>query len=136
MGMPARALAADAEAFAQAQAQFAQMMSHLRGGEAGAMTHSELERDLEAKGRELLRLMLQGHLDLRSPGEATAPVRDAQGTERSPTRLHERTLGSIFGPVEVRRVGYQAEGSASLHPLDGELNLPPGAVIGLSRGRG
>ena len=89
------------------------------------MTHSDLERKLEAQGRELLRLMLQEHLDLRSPGKAMGPVRDEQGTERNQTRLHERTLGSVFGPVQVRRVGYGAERSASLHPLDGELNLPP-----------
>ncbi len=125
MGMPAQALAAAEDPFAQTRAHLAQMLARLGGEEAGAMTHSDLERELETEGRELLRLMFQEHLDLRSPGEAAGPVRDAQGTERSPTRLHERTLGSIFGPVEVRRVGYQAEGSASLHPLDGELNLPP-----------
>ncbi len=123
MALPAQNLVA--EPFAQAEAQFATILSHLSSEEAGAMTHSELERELEAQGRELLRRLLQEHLELRSPGKASGPVRDAQGTERSPTRSHERTLGSIFGPVQVRRVGYGAEGSASLHPLDSELNLPP-----------
>jgi hypothetical protein len=52
-------------------------------------------------------------------------VRDAQGTERTEQpRLHERSLGSVFGPVQVRRKGYGGEGLASLHPLDAELNLP------------
>ncbi|MGH2668418.1 MAG: ISKra4 family transposase, partial [bacterium] len=61
--------------FAQAEAQFAALVSHLHSEEAQAMTHSELERELEEKGRELLRSLLQGHLELRSPGEASAPVR-------------------------------------------------------------
>ncbi len=89
------------------------------------MTHSELERELVEDGRELLRSFLQAHLDLRSPGEAQGSVRDAEGVERSQTVVHKRDLATTFGPVEVRRVGYGAEGEASLHPLDGELNLPP-----------
>jgi len=89
------------------------------------MAFSDLERKLAEEGQELLRLLLQGHLDLRSPGEATGPVRDAQGTERAqPPRLHERSLGSVFGPVQVQRMGYGGEGLSSLHPLDAELNLP------------
>jgi hypothetical protein len=31
---------------------------------------------------------------------------------------------TIFGTVTVSRTGYRAEGAASLHPLDGTLNLP------------
>jgi len=88
------------------------------------LTHSDLERELEAKGRELLRKLLQAHLDLRSSGEAAGPVRDASGETRSREQLHERDLETIFGTVTVSRTGYGAEGKASLHPLDGALNLP------------
>ena len=39
------------------------------------MTHSELERELEKKGRELMRKLLQEHLDNCSPGQCDdAPV--------------------------------------------------------------
>jgi hypothetical protein len=89
------------------------------------MTHSELERELEEKGRELLRSLLQAHLELRSPGAASEPVRDAEGQERTVARLHQRDLATVFGKVEVQRLGYGGEGAASLHPLDAELNLPP-----------
>lgn len=124
MAMPALAMTC-AEPFGQALAQFAKILTYLSSQEASKMTHSDLERKLAEEGQELLRRLLQEHLDLRSPGEATGPVRDAQGTERSePPRLHERRLGSVFGPVEIRRLGYGGEGQASLHPLDAELNLP------------
>ena len=37
------------------------------------MTHSELERELEKKGRELMRKLLQEHLDNRGPGQCDDP---------------------------------------------------------------
>ena len=126
MGCAALTLAPDLpEPFAESTAHFQSMKTHLGSEEACAMTHSELERDLEERGRELIRRLLQEHLALRGPGEAVSAVRDAEGTEHPQARVHERTLGSIFGPVEVRRTGYGGEGLSSLHPLDAELNLPP-----------
>ncbi len=37
----------------------------------------------------------------------------------------ERGLMSLFGAVEVRRLGYGAPGRRGLCPLDAELNVPP-----------
>ena len=110
--------------FSEAEAKFAELVGHLQSEEAQGMTHSELERELEEKGRELLRAVYQAHLDTRGPGEASEPVVDASGEERTSKRLHERDLATVFGKVEVRRLGYGAEGADSLHPLDGDLNLP------------
>ena len=109
---------------AAAEQAFAQITTFLRSGEACTLTHSDLERTLEAQGRELMRTLLQGHLDLRRPGTATEPVRAADGVTQLRERLHERQLESIFGAVTVTRTGYGTEGAASLHPLDGALNLP------------
>ena len=113
-----------AEPFAAAEQAFETLVRFLRSEEACSLTHSDLERTLEVKGRELLRTLLQAHLDLRGPGEAVEPVRDAQGVTHARARLHERQLETIFGTVTVSRTGYGAEGTTSLHPLDGELNLP------------
>jgi len=88
------------------------------------MTHSELERELEKRGWELLRILLQEHLDRRSPGRCDQPVCDKHGVERRRTRLHTRKIETVFGTVEASRTGYGKEGEKSLHPLDGELNLP------------
>ena len=73
-------------------------------------------------GRELMRKLLQAHLDLRQPGKAVGLVRDAAGTTLTPTPAQP---GKYFGTVEVTRTGYRAEDKPSLHPLDGALNLPP-----------
>jgi hypothetical protein len=110
--------------FSVAEEKFAALIVHLQSAQAQKMTHSEMERNLDEEGRELLRLLFQGHLDTRGPGEANEPVVDAEGQERTSKRLHERGLATVFGKVDVRRLGYGAAGADSLHPLDGELNLP------------
>jgi hypothetical protein len=114
-----------ANQFAAADQAYATITEFLRSEEARQVKHSELERQLEGMGRELMRKLLQAHLDLRQPGQAVEPVRDAAGTTLTPTAVQTRSLESIFGTVEVARTGYGAAGKPSLHPLDGELNLPP-----------
>jgi len=94
--------------------------------DARSLTHSELERELEKRGRELMRLLLQAHLDVRGPGEAVGPVQGSDGIAREHEHHHhERGLETAFGEVRVERFGYGAEGVDSLHPLDADLNLPP-----------
>jgi hypothetical protein len=114
-----------ADAFAAADQAYAAITEFLRSEEAWQVKHSELERQLEGMGRELMRKLLQAHLELRQPGQAVEAVRDAAGAPLTPTPVHERSLESIFGTVEVARTGYGAAGTPSLHPLDGALNLPP-----------
>lgn len=111
--------------FAAARAEFGALEAFLGSPEACRLTHSELERELEQRGRELLRQLLQAHLEVRGPGEAAGPVTGADGVDRGQARLQTRGLETVFGEVEVARVGYGAAGVASLHPLDAELNLPP-----------
>lgn len=110
--------------FAAAEQEFDDITAFLRSPEANALTHSGLERTLEAKGRELMRKLMQAHLDLRSPGAVTGPVRNEAGKMQSRTQSHQRQLETIFGSVAVSRLGYGAAGESSLHPLDGALNLP------------
>jgi len=114
-----------ADPFAAADQAYATITEFLHSEEAWQVKHSDLERQLEGMGRELLRKLLQAHLDMRQPGQASEPVRDAAGTPLTPTPVHGRNLESIFGTVEVARTGYGAAGTSSLHPLDGALNLPP-----------
>ena len=89
------------------------------------MSESDLERELHRRGQELMQKLLQGHLDQRGPGEAAGPVAGADGVEHRERRVHERAVETIFGTVQVGRVGYARAGHDSLHPLDASLNLPP-----------
>ena len=100
------------------------IIEFLKSSEAGTLTHSTLEEVLNERGRELLRRLLQAHLDARGPGEAATAVKGSEGIERDTARAHDRGLATIFGDVRVKRLGYGAEGMESLHPLDAELNLP------------
>jgi|ETNmetMinimDraft_26_1059896.scaffolds.fasta_scaffold13648_1 hypothetical protein len=112
------------DAFATAREQFEELPEFLRTEEALGMTHSDMERALETRGRELMRSLYQGWLDQQAPAQTEAPVVDAEGEERTDKRRHDRALETTFGTVRVERTGYGAEGKASLHPFDGQLNLP------------
>lgn len=110
--------------FDMAYEEFDKLIEYLRGGQSRELTHSELEAALSERGRELLRLLYQGHVSSRGVGPAAGPVCDADGLQHSQQRLHERGLSTVFGEVRVQRLGYAAPGAPSLHPLDAELNLP------------
>ena len=110
--------------FEQGRQCFELIVEYLDSADTCSMSHSELERELETKGRELMRLLLQEHLDRRGPGECEQAVVGVDGVERTRKRSHKRNLETVFGAVAVRRAGYGREGVESLHPMDAELNLP------------
>lgn len=110
--------------YEQARQEFEHIVRYLDSEEVRSMTHSDIERKLEKKGRELMRILLQEHLEARGPGQCEQPVRGADGVERSRVRLQERKLETVFGTVSVERMGYGQRRAESLHPLDAELNLP------------
>jgi hypothetical protein len=120
------------DAFARSRAAFDVLTATLAGAEAGGWAHDQLEEHLETGGRELLRLLLQDHLDLRALREQHAvttgrigPVIDADGIgHRKVEPGHVRHLTTVFGTVRVTRCAWRAEGASNLHPADAALNLP------------
>jgi hypothetical protein len=114
------------EEFASAREQFALIVDRLQSAAVLSMEHGEVEGLISREGTELMRRLLQGHLDVRTAAETRERgVRGADGVVRSHVREGcRRRLGTIFGEVEVRRCGYSAPEEGSLFPLDGELNLP------------
>lgn len=113
-----------ASAYLPAFELFHSIVNQLRSSHTHKMTHYELENLIESQGRELLRRLLQAHLDERSPGMAQEPVKTADSQHLTHLRLHTRPLESLFGTVKVTRTGYCRPSIPSLHPLDAELNLP------------
>jgi len=88
------------------------------------MKLSGLERELEKRGRELMRILLQEHLNKLSPSRCEQTVCGSDEVDRPNVRPHDRKIETVFGTVSTSRAGYGNEGVASLHPLDAQLNLP------------
>ncbi|MCA1678008.1 MAG: ISKra4 family transposase [Actinobacteria bacterium] len=124
MGVPDRP--PEPEGFASSRDRFEEVAGWLSGQEAGALPHAELEQRLEAEGRELFRLLLQDHLDLRAAREVRLErVLDSDGVPRRAAEAgHERSLDTVFGEVRVRRLAYRERGQRNLCPADARLNLP------------
>jgi hypothetical protein len=114
------------EAFARARDVFEDAELWLDGPQASGLEHGELESQIEARGRELMRLMMQGHLDLRAAREPRLErVTGPDQIERTRAEKgHSRPLATIFGPVAVTRIAYRAAGAGNAHPADAALNLP------------
>ena len=110
--------------FAAVRAAFEQVLRVAGSEETQRMKHSDLERLLAEQGQELMRQLYQDCVEQQAQAEVAEEVVDAQGVERTRRRQQRRELETIFGTVEVDRTGYGAEGHASLHPLDAQLNLP------------
>jgi hypothetical protein len=115
----------DENPFANSRRVFDELTGRLSSGEVLEMTHGDLERLLDKEGREVIRQLLQDHLDFRGAGEVREEVVGAKGAHRTHARLRERHLKTIFGTVQVSRTGYSAHGADTLFPRDAELNLPP-----------
>jgi hypothetical protein len=116
---------ADENPFAASERVFSNLTTRLSSRETLEMTHGDLERLLDKDGRELIRQLLQDHLDYRGPGVVRGDVVGARDVRRPHARMRERKLETIFGTVTVSRTGYSAHGEETLFPRDAELNLPP-----------
>jgi ribosomal protein S6E (S10) len=112
------------EPFYEARMEFADLIEQLLSPAAAGLTHSEAEECIEQRGREVLRQLLQGWLDARGPGDVGPVLGGRDGIRRTQRRRHSRQIESLFGEVEVERVGYGVPGQESVHPLDAALNLP------------
>ena len=114
------------DGFARSRDRFEEVVRFLEGGSSAGLTHAQLEDRLDTEGRELLRLLFQDHLDLRSHREE--PLDEVVGADGVVRRYneagHARSLETVFGRVRVTRRAYRRKGQANLHPADGALNLP------------
>src|SRR5674476_1269020 len=124
-GSDASDASAALEAFSAARACFATIEGWLAGPASDGLEHGELEQQLDTRGRELLRLLFQDHVDLRALREGRLKVADAGGSPRTRVEIgHARGLATIFGEVTVTRLAYREPGQANLYPADAVLNLP------------
>jgi hypothetical protein len=107
--------------------QYEKLVNHLRSQACQTLEHGEIESFLHREGTELLRRLLQAHLDLRAAQEVVqANVVGSEGEVRPHRRKDcQRQLESLFGEVVLTRMGYSSKqaGLSALYPEDGQLNL-------------
>jgi hypothetical protein len=113
------------EVFGAACDHFDSLIHELCGERSARMEHGEVENLISLMGTEIMRLLMQAHLDLRAMRE---PRRDdVVGPDGSPLshcrKGRTRDLMSVFGGLRVARKGYSVRGARSLCPMDVELNL-------------
>ncbi|MCA1698342.1 MAG: ISKra4 family transposase [Actinobacteria bacterium] len=118
--------ASQTDAFACSRERFEDTVTWLDGQDAAGLAHGELEARLELDARELYRLLLQDHLDLRAQREIRIEqVACADRVRRGCVEAgHRRRLATVFGEVGVSRIAYRARGRENLCPADALLNLP------------
>ena len=117
------AIVAEEEPFFSAKEKFHEIEVMLSSREMMNKEHSEIESYLKTEGFELLRRMMQAHLDLRREQEQRVEVIDVKGITMTRARLSERDIETLFGTVRAGRLAYSKKAMVSLHPLDGQLNL-------------
>lgn len=110
--------------FEAAERKFFELTNTLQARHTLAMKFSDIEKLIEKDGRELMRLLLQAHVDSRDVGDIGSLLEGADNIIRTHKRIGERQIKSIFGEVECERLGYSDRNVESLFPKDSHLNLP------------
>jgi hypothetical protein len=111
-------------AFSDADKIFNNIKNTLQSKELAGAEHGDIENFIKKEGFEVMRLLFQGHLDIRASREPDLGTIRSKGIEHDYMRVNQpRTLNTIFGDVDVRRKGYSMNGTDSVFPQDAALNL-------------
>lgn len=115
----------DNSIFREADEAYANLKEWLTASESGSMSESELQRELEPRGREIMRRLMQSHVTLRCQQVPASPVVGEDGRERTHIRKDAlRQLLTIFGGLDARRDSVGGRSMDSRFPVDADLNLP------------
>ncbi|MBF0316367.1 MAG: ISKra4 family transposase [Oligoflexia bacterium] len=88
------------------------------------MDLTDLEKLIMSEGRELMRKLLEEHLELRGHGDIGSSVEGSDEIVRKNKRDTTKKITTTFGKVDNNRVSYANDGVESLFPKDSQLNLP------------
>jgi hypothetical protein len=111
--------------FSGAQEQLDLLIEQLKSEDRAESEHGDIENFINKKGYEIMRQLLQGWLDLKADKEEKkTSVTSSSGEQLNYVRVAtSRALESLFGKVNVTRIGYSQLKKTSLFPVDAELNL-------------
>lgn len=111
--------------FAAADHKFAEIKRNLSSRQMGGMEAAAVEQALRSEGFELMRLLMQDHLNWRGCASVEEPVVGYDNRRRTHVRqCTERGLMTSFGEVDVVRPLFGARSARQLSPHDAALNLP------------
>jgi hypothetical protein len=111
--------------YATAKKKFDHLVMELSLEESQTLEHGDIEGLIQRDGNEILRCLMQGHLSQRAVNEKRVEgAKGADGKERRDCRSRRRKLETVFGEVEVKRLGYSGKNLESVFPMDAKLNLP------------
>lgn len=101
------------------------IISELQSDHFFKKEHGDIEQHINKQGHELMRLLLEGYLQLLAAHEPLVSVStpDTKEPLNHVKKQTHRTLTSQFGDVTVTRKGYSQRHKASQFPLDERLNL-------------
>ncbi len=114
----------DKNHFHTAEEKFCEMTDFLKDKQSHNLELSDLESYINQDGRELMRRLLISHLNERGAGDIGVSVLGSDGINRTHKKIKTRTIKTIFGDVEIKRLGYSLRNVSNLFPLDAMLNLP------------
>src|SRR6202140_5856583 len=107
--------------------EFSLLESWLASASALQLPPHQIESQQQVKAREVQRLLLQTHLQHRGNGDVGPALQLEQpdgAVLYSHRRLSTRSLTTVFGTVELVRMGYSRPSGPSIFPLDKALVLP------------
>jgi hypothetical protein len=86
--------------------------------------HGQVEQLINKDGYELMRLVLQGHLNERTRQEQIlTSVQQGNRLHTHRRKNCSRQINTLFGKVAGYRIGYSVNGKDIIFPQDAELNL-------------
>ena len=114
-----------AQEYQPAWKELKELIGQLQEFESSPREHGQIEQHLMVRSHELMRALMQAYLDrLAKKEEKRERVVAAEGTVLRQARARGRSLMTVFGEVQVHRLGYSDRGTDSVFPLDAQLNLP------------
>jgi hypothetical protein len=124
---PAGAAELEDALFSRVREKAESMIAWARSGDALGSEHHVLEDRAVRDGMDLMRELVQAHMDLRALREQPRDdVTDADGDlHRTRETGQERTRVMIFGEVDTSRIAYRRRGKPNLYPQDAALNWGP-----------
>jgi hypothetical protein len=92
------------QAFSDADASFAALKARVASAASEGMSHGDLERLIEADGREILRQLFQGHLELRITSKSPRSSNLARyALQLSRLTRRSRAIARSLWPIFMRR---------------------------------